>query len=62
MLGIGYLVAIDLLRDRGEPDSDTLSEVIRDTFRVQEPAGRLGFTVALAAGSALLWRHICKDT
>lgn len=60
-LGIGHLAVLDWLRDRGEPDADTLSEVIRDVFRVDTPHGRLAFTLTLAAGAAVLHRHICKE-
>lgn len=61
-LGIGYLAIVDVLRDRGEPDGDTLSEVVRSTFAVHTPRGRAAFTLALAAGAAVLHRHICKET
>lgn len=61
-LGIGYLVLVDVLRDRGEPDGDTLSEVTRDLFRVHTPHGRRAWLIALVAGGALLDRHICKET
>ncbi len=61
-LGIGYLGLIDYLRDRGEPDGDTLSEVIRHVFAVHTPRGRAAFTIALLGGTAVIRRHICKET
>lgn len=61
-LGIGYLVLVDILRDRGEPDGDTLSEVTREVFRVHTPRGRLAWLAVLVGGGALLDRHICKET
>lgn len=60
-LGIGYLVLVDILRDRGEPDGDTLSEVTREVFRVHTTRGRLTWLTALVAGGFLLDRHICKE-
>lgn len=62
VLGIGYLAVVDLLRDRGEPDGDTLSEVIREVFAVHTPLGRARFTVALIGSGAIFHRHICKET
>ncbi len=59
-LGIGYLVVVDCLRDRGEPDGDTLSECIRQAFDIDTPRGRLAFTAALTAGALALHRHIVK--
>ena len=61
-LGITYLAVLDVLRDHGEPDGDTLSEVIRTSFAVHTTRGRAAFTIALAAGAGLFWRHICKET
>lgn len=59
-LGIGYLVALDVLRDHGEPDDDTLSECTRAGFRVETRRGRIAWRVALVVGVLLLDRHICK--
>lgn len=53
---------LDLVRDRGEPDGDTASEVIRDLFHVDTPRGRAAFAATLAVGSTVLYRHICKET
>lgn len=59
-LGIGYLGVIDYLRDRGEPDGDTLSEVLRAAFNVQRPEGRLALAAAITGGGVLLYRHLAK--
>ena len=56
----GYFAALDVIRDRGEPDGDTATEVIRTTFAVDTPAGKAAFTAALAASALLFHRHICK--
>lgn len=60
-LDIAKLGVLDVIRDQGEPDGDTLSECIRVWFRVHTPAGRAAFTVALGAGGVAFWRHICKE-
>ena len=61
-LGFIYLGVLDVLRDRGEPDGDTLTECIREGFRVHTPAGRAAFTAALAVSAVSFHRHICKET
>lgn len=61
-LGIGHLAILDWIRDRGEPDSDTLSECIREAFQVHSPRGYLTFTATVVAGAVLFHRHICKPT
>lgn len=53
---------VDYLRDRGEPDGDTASECIRNIFAVHTPGGRAAFTLTLALGSGMFWRHIVKET
>ena len=60
-LALGYIALLDVVLDRGEPDGDTLSEVIRDTFRVHTPRGRVRWRAALVVGGVLLDRHICKE-
>ncbi len=60
-LHLAFPVLVDIIRDRGEPDGDTLSEVIREVFRVHTPRGRLAFTATLAAGAVAFHRHICKE-
>ena len=59
-LGIGYLAVVDVLRDRGEPDGDTLSEVLREVFRVDTRGGRVALGGAIAAGAVGLYRHLVK--
>lgn len=61
-LHIAFPVLVDVIRDRGEPDGDTLSEVIRDVFRVHTPVGRLVWRGFLYGGAHLLDRHICKES
>lgn len=61
-LGVAYLGVLDIVRDRGEPDGDTLTECIREGFRVHTPRGRAAFTLALTASAVLFHRHICKET
>lgn len=56
-----YFIALDVIRARGEADSDTASECIRDAFRVHTPHGRTLFTAILAAGAVAFHRHICKE-
>lgn len=60
VLGFGYLAALDVIRDRGEPDGDTLTEVLRGGFHVDAPEGRAALAVAITAGGVLLYRHLVK--
>jgi hypothetical protein len=55
---IGSLALLDWLCSRGEPDGDTVSELIRETFATDTPAGRYAFTGTIAAGAYWLHRHI----
>lgn len=59
-LGIGYLAALDVIRDRGEADGDTLSECTRELVR-RHRHGHIAFTAALALGAVALHRHILKE-
>lgn len=59
-LGIGHLVMLDMLRDHGEPDGDTLTEVIRGWFHVDTPEGRARLALSIAGGGVLLYRHLVK--
>lgn len=61
-LGIGYLAVVDVLRDRGEPDGDTLSECLRVAFHTDDPRGRAALAAAIAAGAVVLFRHLAKET
>lgn len=56
-MAIGYLAVLDYLRHRGEADSDTLSEVVRDTV-ARHPRGRQLFTAGLVIAAAGFHRHI----
>ena len=57
---LGALVAYDLICDRGDPDGDTLSEVTRDVFHTDTPAGRVRF-IATTLGFVAWWlRHILR--
>lgn len=62
VLGIGYLAVLDAIRDRGEPDGDTLTEVLRETFHVETPGGRSVLRATIAAGGVLLYRHLAKPS
>lgn len=57
VLGIGYLAALDIIRAHGDPDDDTLSEVVRG-YVASHPAGRHALAAALAVGSLTFYRHI----
>lgn len=59
-LGIGYLAVVDVLRDRGEPDGDTLTECLRALFHVDDPRGRAALAVAITGGGVGLFRHLTK--
>jgi hypothetical protein len=61
VLAIGHLAVLDYLRARGEADSDTLSECVRDIID-GHPLGRVAFTATYATGAFVLWRHLVKDT
>lgn len=52
---------IDIVRNQGEPDGDTLSEVVHMVFKVDTFLGWLAFTATLAGGTLWFHRHICKD-
>lgn len=58
---IAALAALDMWCDRGEPDSDTLSEFLREVFAVDTPAGKAAFTLALTVGANWLHNHILKE-
>lgn len=59
-LGIGHLVALDYLRDRGEPDNDTLTECLRELLRTDTPEGRAVTAVCVALGGYVFYRHLIK--
>lgn len=55
-----HFVALDAIRDRGEPDGDTATEVLRALFHVDRPEGRAVLAVAITAGGLALYRHLTK--
>lgn len=59
-LGIGYLAVLDYVRNQGEPDSDTLTEVIRETFGTDTAAGRRNLAASIAFGGVALYVHLAK--
>jgi hypothetical protein len=59
-LHVAHFAVLDYLRDRGEPDGDTASEVLRVIFRTHDPRGRAALAAAIAAGGVVLHRHLCK--
>lgn len=61
-LHVLHFVVLDVVRDRGEPDGDTASEVIRDVFHVHDPRGRAALAATLAGGALLAYHHFCKET
>ena len=56
-LGIGYLAAIDIIRAKGDPDDDTLSEIIRGHV-ARHPHGERLFAAALLATGIWFHHHI----
>lgn len=59
-LGIGYLAAIDYVRNYGDPDGDTLTEVVREMFGTDTRHGRARLAAAMTAGGVVLYRHFVK--
>lgn len=58
-LAIGHLAVLDYLRSRGDADSDTLSECLRELVE-RTPHGRAIFALSLVAGAAVFHRHIVR--
>lgn len=61
-LGIGYLAALDYLRNHGEPDGDTLTEVIREAFDTDTPVGRARLAASIVLGAVGLYAHLTKPS
>lgn len=61
-LGVAYLAVLDYVRNRGEPDGDTLTEVIREAFDTDQASGRRRLAATIAAGGVVLYRHLTKPT
>ncbi len=57
---IAPLVVLDIVRDHGEPDEDTLSECLRVGFQTDTARGRHILAASIAAGGVLLFRHLTK--
>lgn len=55
-----HLILVDYVRDRGEPDGDTASEVLRAAFRVERPEGRAALAAAITIGAVGLYAHLTK--
>lgn len=60
-LTVGYLAALNLLRNAGPADGDTISEITRGVVR-RVPHGPVLFRLALHVGAEAFHRHICKPT
>lgn len=58
-LAIGHLALLDYLRARGEADSDTLSECLRELVE-RTPHGRAIFAAAVGVGAFVFHRHIVR--
>lgn len=56
-MAIGHLLVLDYVRARGEADSDTASECLRDLV-ARHPVGPTAFTVGLIGGCAWFHHHI----
>ena len=59
---IGALVALDIWADRGEPNGDTLTELVRSVFHPETPVGRVTIATLLGVGGGVLFDHFCKET
>lgn len=59
---IGALALLDWWCDRGDPNGDTVSEIVRDWWAVETPLGRATFSLTLTGAAVALHRHICKTT
>ncbi|RNL66225.1 hypothetical protein EFK50_00955 [Nocardioides marmoriginsengisoli] len=59
VLDVVHLGARNLLRNRGDADGDTISEITR-SVKDQIPYGDQVLAVALAALAAGYWVHICR--
>lgn len=55
-----HAIALDVIRDRGEPDGDTLTEVIRVAYHTEHRTGRVALGVTLAGCAALAYQHFTK--
>lgn len=61
-LDLVHFIVKDAIRDQGEPDGDTATEVLRALFHVDTPEGRAVLAAAIAAGAVGLYRHLVKPS
>lgn len=54
-----HAALLDYMRAKGDADSDTLSEVVRNAV-ARHPHGRVVFTAGLAVGAVVLHEHIVR--
>lgn len=59
VLDVAHLATRNLLRDVGDPDNDTISEITRGLV-LSSPFGPLLFTVGIYAAAEGFRRHILK--
>lgn len=59
VLDVVHLGARNLIRDVGEADDDTISEITRGVVR-RLPHGELILAGALVVSGIGFWRHICR--
>lgn len=60
VLDIVHLGTRNLVRNVGDPDDDTISEVVR-WAKDQIPYGDQVLAVVLAAAGVGFWHHICRS-
>lgn len=59
--GVATWVAVfDYMRNQGEPDGDTLTEVIRDVMYLETRPGRVALITSLSLAGAVFYRHLTK--
>lgn len=57
---IAALAALDWWADRGEPDGDTLTELVRTIFHTDTARGRIALAATLGGGGVFLYGHFSK--
>ena len=61
VLDVLHIGSRNLIRNLGDPDQDTISEITRGVVDRLGDVGPLAFTVALFAGAEGFRRHILRD-
>lgn len=57
--GVAIWVGLfDYMRNQGDPDGDTLTEVIRELMYLETPPGRFALATSLVAASTVFYRHL----